>query len=389
MKCTRILTILLSLGLAMTASRPAHAQLTVGGCVKGTTYSTIQSAVDAAASGSIIKVCPGGYAEQVVINKPLTLEGFIQNGAEGAFVFPPAGGVVQNDSPYAPQVLVKNTSGVTIINLIVDGQNAAPCGVIPMVGIEFHNASGMVNKVSVHNQAGLACLAYGFDAVVDFGQAAQTVTLQNSEFHNQTFYGIYGNGPGLTLNTLNNYVSGPDNAGTSTVGIAYRSGATGNIQGNTVVDEIYPQYVFADPELLGSMGIGVFCTTATVSGNTVSNTQIGIAVGCNTVNGAYTSNSTIKSNKVFKTRLQDAIYIFSNGNKVTNNTLVASGQAGIHLDPTYSVDASGNTVSGNSIVEACAGILATGTVTNTLTSNSFSAVDVTTTAGASCGPILQ
>lgn len=389
MKNESMLTMLLSLGLAMAASRPAQAGIVVGTCIAGTQYSTIQSAVDAAPSASVIKVCPGGYPEQVVIDKPLTLEGFINSGTEGAFIFPPAGGIVESDAPYAPQILVKNTTGVTITNLIVDGQNGAPCGPVTMVGILFQDTSGTVNKVSVHNQNGLACLAYGFEAVVDNGQG-QTVTVENSEFHNQSFYGIYGVGSGLTLETLNNYVTGPDGAGTSTIGIAYRGGATGTIQGNTIVDEIYPQFVFADPSLLGSMGIGVFCSTATVSGNNISNTQTGISVGCNGLGHSFASNSTITGNKVFKTRLLDAIYIFSNGNKVTNNTLVASGQAGIHVDPTYGGgDASGNTVTGNSIVEACAGILITGSVTNTITPNSYNAVDVTTTNGTNCGPILQ
>jgi nitrous oxidase accessory protein NosD len=74
--------------------------------------------VNAAPSGSVIKVCPGGYPEQVVIDKPLTLEGFITAGTEGAFILPPAGGIVQNDNPYSAQVLVQNTTGVTITNLI-------------------------------------------------------------------------------------------------------------------------------------------------------------------------------------------------------------------------------------------------------------------------------
>ena len=388
MKSTAILMMLLSLGLILATSRPAQAQLTVGGCVKGTTYSTIQSAVDAAASGSIIKVCPGAYAEQVVISKPLTLEGFIQAGAEGAFLFPPAGGIVENDAPYAPQLLVQNTSGVTITNLIVDGQNGAPCGPIRMVGILFQDASGTVNKVSIHNQNNLSCLSYGFAAVVDNGQA-QAVTLENSEFHNQGSYGIFAAGTGLAVNTLNNYVSGSDGAGPASGGITYWNGATGTIQGNTVVDEIFPQYTFADGPLFGAFGIGVFCTTATVSSNMISNTQTGILVGCNGSARPFASNSTIKANKVFKTRLQDAIYIFSQGNSVTNNTLVASGQAAIHIDTTYGGGgASGNTVTGNSIVEACAGILVTGTPTNTTAPNTYNAVDVTTSNGATCGPIL-
>src|SRR2546421_486991 len=40
-----------------------------------TIYQTIQAAVNAAASGAVINVDPGSYAEQISINKPLTLRG--------------------------------------------------------------------------------------------------------------------------------------------------------------------------------------------------------------------------------------------------------------------------------------------------------------------------
>ena len=42
-------------------------------------YSTIQEGVNAAATGETIEVCPGTYAEQVTIEKSLTLAG--DNGA--------------------------------------------------------------------------------------------------------------------------------------------------------------------------------------------------------------------------------------------------------------------------------------------------------------------
>ena len=38
-------------------------------------YSSIQAAVDAARGGDRVRVCPGRYAERVVVNKPLTLTG--------------------------------------------------------------------------------------------------------------------------------------------------------------------------------------------------------------------------------------------------------------------------------------------------------------------------
>ncbi len=84
------------------------------------------------------------------------------------------------------------------------------------------------------------------------------------------------------------------------------------------------------------------------------------------------------------------IYIFYTGNRITSNTIVASAQSGIHFDSTFGGnDASGNTVSGNSITEACPAILTTGTATNTASANSFIAVDVPTQNGGTCGPLFH
>jgi hypothetical protein len=44
---------------------------------------------------------------------------------------------------------------------------------------------------------------------------------------------------------------------------------------------------------------------------------------------------------------------------------------------------------GNSITEVCAGILTTGTATNTASANSFNAVDVPTQNGGTCGPLFR
>ena len=123
MKST-VLTVFAITLLAMAASLPAHAGIVVGYCIAGTQYPTIQAAVNAAPSGAVIEVCPGGYPEQVLIEKPLTLQGIIATGDEGAFILPPSGGLVVNAPGTIAQILVENTTGVTITNLIVDGQNA-------------------------------------------------------------------------------------------------------------------------------------------------------------------------------------------------------------------------------------------------------------------------
>jgi hypothetical protein len=396
MKTTKINPKIMMLAAAMAlvalCPRPAKAGIVVGQCTAGTQYSTIQAAVNAAPSGATIQVCPGYYPEQVVIQSPLTLQGIIKNGAEGAFIGPPTGGFVSDPIlSLAPQLTVKNTSGVTVSNLIVDPTGATICGSnAPVVGILFHNASGTVSKMTVRNQAppaGQSCATYGMLASVD-NQQPQTVTVTNNDFRNNGTEAIEMNGPGLTANTVNNFVAGTDASPTFSVGIDYEPGAVGTIQGNTVIDEFYSSNVF--PNLLGaSFGIIGLCTQGlTISGNMLSNNQVGIAVGCPPIQN-FASNTTITGNHIVETRSYDGILILSNGNLITNNTIVAAGESGIHFDAELA-GGSNNKASGNTITETCGGVLSSGAVkNNTLSANTYNDVYVPTEKAANCGPIFQ
>jgi hypothetical protein len=97
---------------------------------------------------------------------------------------------------------------------------------------------------------------------------------------------------------------------------------------------------------------------------------------------------TITGNKIFNTRVYDGILMYGDSNTITNNIVVASGESGIHFDATYA-GGSNNTASGNTITEACAGVLSSGAVTgNKLSANNYNSVFSPTLKAASCGPIL-
>jgi nitrous oxidase accessory protein NosD len=389
---TKIATILVGLAVVGTGSA-AKAQIVVGQCMGTSPYNTIQSAVNAAPSGSTIKVCPTGYTEQVVIQKPLTLQGITAQNLEGALVIPPSGGLVATDpgmSNYGPQILVLNTTGVTISGLIVDAVgNHSACSDPYVTGILFHNASGTVRKTAVRNQIagnsnGNLCEADGLYAVNDSAQQPNTVTVQNSDFRNQSATGIFAYGPGLTMHALNNFVSGPDNWAGSSIGILYWNGPTGTIQGNTVVNEVNTLLTTVLPTS-GAIGIVMACGTASVTGNMVSDTQEGLYLGCPNQNG-FPTNATVSQNKIFETKLGNGIYVNGTGNSITNNMIIGSSSAGILLDS--KLGANGNTVSGNTITEACIGIDTTAAMgTNKLANNTFNAVYVPTQKNApACGP---
>jgi hypothetical protein len=384
------MTLMLGIMLAGVSAPEAHAQAVVGTCLKGAQYPTIQAAVNAAPSGAIIKVCPGGYQEQVVIEKPLTLEGITSAGAEGAWVLPPNSGWASTDptSPNTPQILVKNTAGVTISNLIVDAaNNNARCSG-ELTGVSFHNASGTVSKLAIRNQltieSAIQCNGYGLLAFTD-NQQPQTVVVQNSDFRNNGYWSLAGVGTGLTLNALNNFVTGGDNSQIGGAGIVYFSDATGTAQGNTVTNEI-DVYGAPGAALSNSTAIAVECASATVTGNVITASQLGVYVGCN-VSGHTGRASTVTQNKILYTKIADGIYVASAGNSITKNTVVASASSGIHLDT--ALGGINNTVSGNTITETCIGILTTGTGgSNTLSANTFNDVYIPTEKGTACAPIF-
>jgi parallel beta-helix repeat protein len=116
----------------------------------------------------------------------------------------------------------------------------------------------------------------------------------------------------------------------------------------------------------------------TVTGNTVGNTQCGIAL-------YSASNNTITKNQIFASRVNDGIYICGNGNVVQSNRISGSDDAAIHLDNTIAACSglgNNNTVTLNTINEACAGVLLPpGTTGNSITPNTFNSVKTITSSG--------
>ena len=103
----------------------------VGNCVPNIVqFATIQGAVNAVPPGSVIKICPANYPEQVVVNKNLTLTGVKSGTTDNPVLVIPLGGFVPNTTslasghPIAAQILVQSpATAVTISNLAVDGSN--------------------------------------------------------------------------------------------------------------------------------------------------------------------------------------------------------------------------------------------------------------------------
>jgi hypothetical protein len=126
-------------------------------------FTTIQAAVNAAAPGDTIFVCPGIYSEQVVVPNrrgSLTIRG---SGADVTVLRPTA--VAQNTTtllsgaPAAPILLVDGAANITIANLTIDGGLAdsgaairASCSTVGFYfGIYYRNSTGTIDTAHVTN----------------------------------------------------------------------------------------------------------------------------------------------------------------------------------------------------------------------------------------------
>jgi len=92
-------------------------------CKAGTQFSIVQSALDASPAPTTVEVCPGIYAEQVTITKPVTRESVAAAAADLVRIVPPEGGLsinatLNDNNPAAAQIYVDNVSGtVNVSNL--------------------------------------------------------------------------------------------------------------------------------------------------------------------------------------------------------------------------------------------------------------------------------
>jgi parallel beta-helix repeat protein len=373
----------------------------VGTCVANVVqFTTIQGAVTAVPPGSTIKICPAKYPEQVVTNKNLTLVGVDSGSADNPVLVKPLGGFVPNTAslttghPIAAQILVQSpATAVTISSLAVDGSNNnlnGGCDDARLIGIYYQNASGTVNFVAARNQAqdaaNFGCqTSAGLGIYVESASpSTSTVKIQNSTVRDYQKNGITGNEVGTTVTITGNSVVGAGPTTTAQNGIQVGFGATGKVQNNTVADDDFN----GDPAAGTGSGILIYDSgNMTITGNSVTNTQNGIAI---VTDGAFPADhNAVSNNRVSDTHLGDGIDVCSNHNTVSGNMLFSSGQAGIHLNSSCGSTGNHNIVSKNTVNEACAGILLGSGTGNTFPiANLVANVANTSLVGNVCTPAV-
>jgi len=309
-------------------------------------FLTIQDAVTQVPAGSTINVCPGTYAEQVIISQPLTLRGVSYGASSQAVIAMPSTGLTTTSSAsfgtVAPQVQV--TAGpVKISNITVDGTaGSSNCPAGTYFGIFYSSgSSGTVSEVEARNQN---CSAAGIGIGAENGPGATgSIIIENNTTNAANGAGIAAGSEGspstLTVSIKGNYVTGSFN------GIVTCCNVAGTVSDNVInavaegsgVFALSPSTAVSGNTIIGPVnGLGIYVDVdgVTVSDNTIHGAEWGVWVY-----GA----ATVTSNHVFNSSA-GGIYIDKTGATVKSN-VITGGPVGIGFN-CFTGTVSGNTING-------------------------------------------
>lgn len=357
-------------GSATVAPRVAHAAMTVS--VVGTNivecpgaqFSTIQAAVNAAAPGTIIRICAGTYPEQVSITKSLSLHG------DNGVVIQPSNMTANSTStssgrPIAAILLVADATDVDITDVIVDGTNSGITECAPdLIGVFYRNASGEVRRVAVRNvklSASLnGCQSGSAILVQSGGGGTSVVQIEDSSIHDYQKNGITANEVGTQVRIEGNVVTGVGpTTGAAQNGIQIGFGAGGSVTGNTVANHIWsPCVSLQSCDFTADDILVVQSDNVAVEQNVAGVSQTGIAISAN--------HARVEGNHVFDSLVFDGVDLIGNDNDARDNRITHSDQAGVFIQ------GNNNVVTRNRINEAAFGVLKiAGSTGNVIANNDF------------------
>lgn len=359
MKFVKILILALAwVACSLVAGQQAHAQTFVvddDAQCSGANYTRIQDAVNDAPAGATIAVCPGIYAEQLRLDKALTLRGFETNAQNQAVIRPSqlAESVNIGGTPVAAIVYVTNAVDVNLEGITIDGAANDVSGCSPfLMGVLYFKASGVIRGSTIKNirlsdpqqagcQSGVGIFVLsGSDA----GDGFSNVQIVDNRLFDYQKAGIAANDAHTQVLINNNTLTGDGAIATNAQdGIQVAFGARGSVSNNTVSDHIYtPCDTYENCTFAGKNIIVFESDDVNVTGNTVRRSQLNIRV-----TGDRTS---IRDNIIADAITRDAIFVVGDFNDIISNSITNASAAAIFVRGSY------NTVAYNSINEARTGI---------------------------------
>ncbi len=318
-------------------------------------FSTIQSAITAAASGDTILVCPGTYQEELFIDKSLTLRGI---GSPVPVIEAPATLTTRTLEPgrtLQAIIFVTGPVTVTIERFLIDGRGVGNTNT-RLTGITYFQASGAIRNCEIKRVRGtpLGTTAggqYGLPIVVthEFDTVVpHDVAIESNLIHDYEKTGIVCNELGAVCHIVGNTVigSGPTSV-TGQNGISVGFGARAEVIGNVITDNFFTgPGADAAGILLFGVGHNPFTNSilgpTLVKGNTVTENEVGIAIAGGAFGFPYFSKSvSVLENDISGNNVGIAVYEDNVAQNVAhfNNIEGNTGFGVWNEDPNESFDA--------------------------------------------------
>jgi hypothetical protein len=208
-------------------------------------YTSIQAAIDASLPGDVINVCPGVYNEQIVISKPVTVNGVTVNSLDVALLQPSALVPTGGGSDIAV-VSVLNTDGVHLLNIGVDASKNTISDCTPtLAAVHFLNSSGEIRNDAITGAkltSPGACTTLsgnGYGVLLEStGAGSYSVLVQGNSIHDYSKEGVRAIGNGIIATVSGNVITGlgPAAGYFFQFGVFIRDGAVGLIKSNQIVE---------------------------------------------------------------------------------------------------------------------------------------------------------
>jgi len=272
---------------------------------QGTSFCSIQVAIDAADGGDQIQISDGVYAENIVVDRPLTISGESQAGTKiiPAFSGPNPGGAGSIPTGSSNVILIQ-AHNVTIQNLTVDGNNPdLTSGLVvngedldARNGIITNHSAGTFNNLNINNVLVKNIYLRGIYASSGgtFSISNNTVTNVAGEYASIAMMNWSGQGSftGNTVTSSNDGIVSNHSKGTTYSGNNVSACGSGIHTDNntTSADQIFNNTV-------NGCGYGIFVfapyVDVAVYGNTITNSDVGLASA-----GTYASASVTFTNNL-------------------------------------------------------------------------------------------
>lgn len=380
-------------------------------------FSSIQTAVDTANPGDVVRVCPDVYDERVTVNKPLTIRGDANSvqaldcfGATRPALDPTQQVIVTatKDNPTVPMFDLQ-ADNIDLQGFVLVGPGQNPVG--PFVqhavgtaadhsGYQVHHNLIMDNTVGIFTRSnGLQASSFDHNCLREnrWGTSNDLLTppfddgivepLINTRIHhNSTFQTrnvAFEVLDGSDHVTLDHNASNGDGFGYVFIGTSETSAFANTMRvGTTGIATLASGVDLPNSSLLlrgntitgGTTGIGI--NPGTLNGSTITENTIAGLTGQGIVLTANNNGNTVSTNIVQDNGSNGIRLAGNNGNTVSANTVQGNAGDGIQLNgpintPTGATNntVSANTVQGNGLNGIHA---AAGATQNTFTANQMS-----------------